>query len=64
MIQRFVHTHPLYKADNDTMYAQLVISTLGSQYESTIALFKRANNGRGSIDALKSQFDGTAHWYR
>ena len=63
-MQRFIHTHPLYKADNATVYAQLVIDTLGSHYVSTIATFKRANKGRGAIYTLKYQFDGDAHWDR
>ena len=63
MIQRFSHSHPLYKADNATIYARLVIATLGSQYESTIDTFKIANNSCEEINALKSQFYGAAHWY-
>ena len=47
MIQRFAHSNPFYKVDKSTLYAQLVISTLVSQYASTIAPFKRENNGRG-----------------
>ena len=47
MIQRFKHSHPFYKADNDKVYDQLVIDSLGSQYASTIATFKIAKNGRG-----------------
>ena len=31
-IQRFANSHPFYKVDNATVYAQLMISTLGSQY--------------------------------
>ena len=49
MIHKFALSHPFYKADNTTVYAQLVISTLGSQYASTIAPFKRAKNGCGAI---------------
>ena len=63
-IQRSKHTHPLYKAYNATVYAQLVIATLGSQYASTINPFKIANNGCGSINALKSLFSVAAHWDR
>ena len=64
MIQRFSHTHPLYKAYNDTVYVQLVIATLVSQYASTIAPFKIENNGHGAINVLKHQFYGSAHWDR
>ena len=62
MIHRFAHSHPFYKAYNATVYAQLVIATIWSQYASTIAPFKRSKNGRGNINALKAQFDGSAHW--
>ena len=64
MIQRFSHTRHLYKADNATVYAQLMIATLGSQYASTISPFKRAKNGRGEINAPKAHFSGAAHWDR
>ena len=64
MIARMPHTHALYRPDNATGYAQLVTATLGTQYASTIAPFKRAKNGRGALMALKAQFAGAAHWDR
>ena len=39
MIQRFAHSCPFYKGDNDAVYFQLVIATLVSQYSSMIAPF-------------------------
>ena len=56
MIQRFAHSHPFYKGVNATVYAQLVIATLGSQYASKFSPFKIAKNGCGAINALKTQF--------
>ena len=64
MIQRFAHNQPLYKADNATVYSQLVVATLSSQYASTISPFKRANNVCGEINELISQFHVAAHWER
>ena len=64
MVARMPHTHPLYRPDNATGYAQLVTATLGTQYASTIAPFKRAKDGRGALMALKAQFAGAAHWDR
>ena len=58
----FGHTHPLFRPDNATGYAQLVTATLGTQYASTIAPFKRTKNGRAALQALKAQFAGRAHW--
>ena len=60
----FSHSHPFYKVDDATLYAKLVIATLGSQYVSMIAPIKRAKNGRGEINILKAQFPGDVHWYR
>ena len=64
MISRMSHTHALYRPDNATGYAQLVTATLGTQYASTIAPFKRAKDGRGALMALQAQFAGAAHWDR
>ena len=61
---RMSHAHALYRPDNATGYAQLVTATLGTQYASTIAPFKRAKDGRGALFALKAQFAGAAHWDR
>ena len=43
MVARLSHTHPLYRVDNATGYAQLVTATLGTSYASTILL----SRGRG-----------------
>ena len=64
MIYMFSHSHPFYKVDDATLYAKLVIATLGSQYVSMIAPIKRAKNGRGEINAPKAHFSGAAHWDR
>ena len=64
MVERMSHAHPLYRPDNATGYAQLVTATLGTQYASTIAPFKRSKDGRGALFALKAQFAGAAHWDR
>ena len=62
MVQRIAHTHPLYRVDNALGYSQLVTATLGTQYASTIAPFKRMKDGRGALAALKAQFAGRAYW--
>ena len=60
MVNRLSHTHPHYRVDNATGYAQLVTATPGTQYAATIAPFKRTRNGRGALTALKAQFAGPA----
>ena len=62
MIQRFARSHPFYKTDNANVYAQLVISTLVSQYAFTIVPLKGAKNGCEAINQLKYYFSGAAHW--
>lgn len=62
LVARMTHTHPLFCIDNLTVYTQLVTATMGTQYSSTIAPFKRTRDGRGALLALKSQFAGAAHW--
>ena len=62
MVQRIAHTHPLYRVDNALGYSQLVTPTLGTQYASTIAPFKRTKDERGALAALKVQFAGRAYW--
>ena len=61
MVQRLPHTRTHYRADNTTGYAHLVTETLGTQYASTLAPYKRAKNGRGANIALEAQFAGPAH---
>lgn len=62
LVARMSHAHPLFRPDNATGYAQLVTATLGTQYASTIAPFKRTKDGRGALKALKAQFAGKSHW--
>ena len=62
MVNRLPHIHPLYRVDNATGFSQLVTATMGTQYSSTIAPFKRSRNGRGALEALKAQFAGPAYW--
>ena len=61
LVARMPHAHPLFRPDNATGYAQLVTATLGTQYASTIAPFKRTRNARAALKALKAQFAGKAH---
>ena len=37
-------------------------ATLGNQYESTLAPYKRVKDDRGANIALEAQFTGPAHW--
>ena len=62
MVHRLSHTHPYFRVDNATGYAQLVTATLGTQYAATISPFKRTRNGRAALNALKAQFAGPAFW--
>ena len=62
MVQRIANTHPLYRVENALGYSQLITATLGAQYASTIAPFKRTKDGRDAHVALKAQFAGRAYW--
>ena len=62
LVHRMSHDHALFRPDNATGYAQLVTATLGTQYASTIAPYKRTKNGRAAFIALKAQYSGPAHW--
>ena len=53
MGQRLPRTSPHYRADNETLYAHLVMATLGTQYPSTLAPFKQAKDVHGTKIALK-----------
>ena len=62
LVHRLSHTHPFYRIDNATGFSHLTTATLGTQYASTIAPFKRRKDGHGALLALMAQFAGPAHW--
>jgi hypothetical protein len=63
MAARMSHTHALYKIDNGMVF-DLVSAVRGSNIASTIAPFRKTRNGRGAMNALKTQHAGKAIWDR
>jgi hypothetical protein len=52
------HNHALFKVDNGTVYDMIESSTRGSDVISSIAPFRKTRDGRGALNALKSQHAG------
>ena len=57
---RMTHNHPLYKVDNGLVFDMIEIAVRGHDVAATIAPFRRAQDGRGALLALKSQHAGKA----
>lgn len=62
MIARFSHTHPLYAADNATIFNLIEDATRGTRFSASIAPFRRRKDGRGAYLALRDQNSGPAYW--
>jgi len=56
------HTHNLYKADNNALFQMLDCSTSGHDVGATIAPYRRKQDGRGAILAIKNQHAGRHVW--
>ena len=56
------HSHNLYKADNNALFQMLDRSTSGHDVGATIAPFRRTQDGRGAILAIKGQHAGRHVW--
>ena len=54
------HNHALFKVDNGAVYDMIEISTRGIEVTSLIAPFRKTRDGRGALNALKSQHAGKA----
>ena len=58
------HTHALYKIDNGMVFDLVESAVRGSDIASTIAPFRKTQNGCGAMNALKTQHAGKAIWDR
>jgi hypothetical protein len=58
------HNHALFKVDNGSVFDFIEISTLGSDVTSLIAPFHKTRDGRGALNALKTQHAGKAVYDR
>jgi muconolactone delta-isomerase len=54
------HNHALFKVDNGAVYDMIESLTQGSDVTSSIAPFCKTRDGRGALNALKSQHAGKA----
>jgi hypothetical protein len=54
------HNHPLFKVDNGLTFDMIELSVRGHDVAATIAPFRRGQDGRGALLALKSQHAGQA----
>jgi hypothetical protein len=59
---RVEHDHTLGKSDNNALFQMLDRSTSGHDVGATIAPFRRTQDGRGAILAIKGQHAGRHVW--
>ena len=64
LIGHMTHNHALFKVDNGAVYDMIESSTRGSDVTSSIAPFRKTRDGRGALNALKSQHAGKAVYDR
>jgi len=64
LIGCMTHNHALFKVDNGAVYDMIETSTRGSDVTSSIAPFRKTRDGRGALNALKSQHTRKAVYYR
>lgn len=62
LIARALHTHGLYRTDNQAVYYKLEEATRGTSYAASIKPFQRAKDGRNAWLALKNQYAGKDKW--
>ena len=60
-INIFSHAGENFRSDKETVFTQLVTTTLSTSYLSTIATFKHGKCGHNALEALKVQFAGAAY---
>ena len=58
LIKRLVHTGPIYKNDNTSVFIKIEKATRGTSVESTVKSFSRRKDGRGAFLALISNHAG------
>ena len=62
MIDRFSHTHPLFRTDNNKVYSLLDEATRGTIYAPTIKPYARTKNGRAAWMAIVGSHAGDDKW--
>ena len=62
MINRYSHSHPLYKTDNNKVYSLLEEATRGTIYAPTIKPYSRSKDGRRAWDSIVSSHAGDDKW--
>lgn len=62
LINRYTHSHPLFKSDNNKVYSLLEEATRGTIYAPTIKPYSRTKNGRLAWNAIISSHVGTDKW--
>ena len=62
LINRALHTHPLFRDDNATVYYRIEEATRSTQYAASIKPFQRRRDGRGAFEALVDQHAGHDKW--
>jgi hypothetical protein len=55
LIGHMTHNHALFKVDNGSVFDMIESSTRGSDVTSLIAPFRKTRDGRGALNALKTQ---------
>ena len=62
LVERLSHTNNLYKSDNNMLFQIVDRSVQGHEVSATIAPFRRTQNGRGAVLAIRNQHAGNHVW--
>ena len=62
MIECAIHTHPLYRDDNNSLYFYLDEATHSRMYTSSIQPYSRHKYGHGVWFAIANQYAGKEKW--
>lgn len=62
LIARALHTHAMYREDNETLYYLLEEATRNTAYAASIKPFQRRKDGRGAWFAITAQYAGRDKW--
>ena len=64
LIKRASHNHPLFKADNASVYHMLEEATQTMVYYASIKPFQRKKDGRNAWSSIVKQYAGDDQWKR
>jgi hypothetical protein len=62
LTSRASHNHPLFQEDNEAVYHRLEEATRGTSYVALLKPYQRTNDGRGTFEAIISQYAGEDKW--